>query len=197
MPHLMRAAGLLIAALVIGLAIRSVLTPDPLLLSSTYRQENVGEWTGESWPVRLVGATYCGDCHREIASRWQASRHQTVTCEDCHGMTQPHVEHKASLVIDTSREFCGTCHAENSTRPPDFPQVDLTQHWVGTACAACHNPHDPWAYRPSKITHAVAGNEACLGCHGATANPPRAVKRVPADHASYPNNGCLSCHQTR
>ena len=46
MPHLIRASVILAAGLVIALTLMTFLTPEPLLLSSTYRQENVGEWTG-------------------------------------------------------------------------------------------------------------------------------------------------------
>ena len=194
MPHLIRAGVILAAGLVIALTLRTFLTPEPLLLSSTYRQENVGEWTGAGWPVRLVGASYCADCHKDQAGRWQASKHSGVPCQDCHGATQPHLDHRASLVVDLTRESCGACHARNPVGPQTFPQVDLETHWPSTPCAACHNPHDPWAYRPSRITHDVVGYQNCLGCHGAQTGVGGA-KPAPPDHASYGNNRCQSCHQ--
>jgi len=179
--------------LLFALTLRTFLTPDPTRLSSTYRLENIGEWA--SWPVRLAGASYCTDCHKEISVRWQASRHRNVTCADCHGDTQPHLEHKSSLVVDISRDFCGTCHAANPVRPQGFPQVDISQHWGNTPCVACHNPHDPWTYRPSRLTHEVSGNyQNCLSCHDPTAAGNRPI---PNDHLSYDNTRCLTCHQQR
>lgn len=187
MQHLVRGGVLLAGALLVALTLRTFLTPEPTRLSSTYRLENVGEWA--SWPVRLAGAAHCTDCHEEISLRWQVSKHRTVPCEDCHGATRPHLEHKASLVLDISREFCGTCHAQNLVRPQDFPQVDLSEHWQGTACVACHNPHDPWAYKPSQLPHELVGFQDCLSCHNATAANP-----VPEGHQNYDNYRCLSCH---
>ncbi len=199
MPHLVRAGTLLLAALVVALVVRSILTPDPFVLSSTYRQANVREWSDTAFPVRLVGAGMCGDCHKDIASRWQASLHKTVPCEDCHGATQPHVDHKASLVVDTSRDFCATCHSKNSSRPADFPQVDVSQHWGDTQCVACHNPHDPWAYSPGDVPHDLAGRQDCLSCHGPSRAPnvDQTIALVPADHQAYGNDRCTSCHRSR
>jgi hypothetical protein len=198
MTHLKRASGLVFGALVFALVARSLLSPDPTALSSTYRQANVEEWAN-NWPVRLVGASACTDCHADLVSHWQASQHKTVTCEDCHGATKPHVDDKASLVVDRSREFCATCHGRNASRPANFPQVVISEHWGTTSCAACHNPHDPSGYQPSKLPHAVAGYQDCLSCHQAGASAPArtAPRPVPADHRSYANNGCLSCHQVR
>ncbi len=194
MRHLVRAGALLLAALILVFVVPRVM-PTPVFLEEYgfYPKkfvENAEEWS--SLPVQYVDSSICGGCHQNKHGIWGKSKHSTLNCENCHGPGKAHVEERVSPVVDTSREFCGLCHAKVLARPGDFPQVDLGEHGGQSACITCHNPHDPQVAMLPKIPHTLEGHTDCLLCHNTSGLKPYAQ-----DHAGRPSDTCLNCHRSK
>jgi len=190
--HLIRAGALLLAVLVIAFVVPRVI-PVPAFLEDygfypKRSAENAEEWA--SLPIQYVDHSICRDCHQDNYGAWEKSKHSTVSCENCHGPGQAHLEQGASLEVDTSREFCGVCHDQLPARPKDFPQVDLKEHGGQAACVSCHNPHEPQIGKSPQIPHSLEGHTECLLCHGEGG-----IKPVPEDHQDRGQDTCLSCHR--
>lgn len=91
--------------------------------------------------------TECQACHAEIARTKAVSPHVMLECTTCH--TTPN-EHKIKpreikAEIPTQREFCGTCHG-NDSQSKDIPKIDLLTHGQNGEkylCWQCHYPHMP------------------------------------------------------
>ncbi len=193
MKHLVRAGALLLTVLVILLILPRVM-PTPAVIEKygfypKQSEENTGEWSG--LPVSYADSSVCGDCHQDKHGTWAESKHSTVSCETCHGPGEAHVEKRVDLVVDTSREFCGLCHAKVLARPEDFPQVDVGKHGELEECVTCHNPHAPQTTAPPQVPHSLDGRNVCSSCHSAGG-----VKPTPQDHAGRTDDTCLNCHQS-
>ncbi len=194
MRHLVRAGALLVAILVIALVVPRVM-PTPAFLEEygfhpKETEENVEEWS--SLPIQYVSSSVCNDCHQDKYSLWTEGYHGTVSCENCHGPAKPHLETGARLVVDTSRELCGLCHARLASRPGDFPQVDMAEMGGQAECATCHDPHDPRAGMPPQVPHTLEGRTECQSCHGSHESWIRIPPEVP--HTLEGRTECLSCH---
>ncbi len=192
MKHLVRAGALLLAVLVIVFVLPRVLpTPAALEPYGFYRGgNNAEEWVNQ--PMQYAEPLLCNECHQDKHGVWQKSRHSTVSCESCHGPGNAHIEGKASLVMDTSREFCGLCHDRLLSRPRGFPQVDLEEHGGQSACVTCHNPHDPRSGALPQIPHILEGRTDCLLCHKAGG-----IKPFPQGHEGRSQDTCLNCHKSK
>lgn len=142
MKHLIRAGILLTAIIAIVILIRFVPVSEELKPYGFYRgTDNAQEWAGQ--PLQYADAIRCNDCHQDKHSLWTKSKHSTVSCENCHGPGETHVEKGTKLVVDASIETCAVCHAKLPARPSDFPQVDVKTHAGELSCVTCHNPHSP------------------------------------------------------
>lgn len=117
--------------------------------------------SSQSLPINYSGHLICLDCHDEVHSAKENSRHQGVNCEACHGPTSAHL---ASLEADDlvvpfiplERSHCNQCHAYDPAKPNGFPQIDQNAHYPVKACLSCHNPHAP---KPSEAPG------KCSACH--------------------------------
>ena len=195
MKHLVRAGVLLFAVLIVVFVVPRVV-PIPAFLEEygfylKKSEENTQEWA--NLPVQYVDASICSSCHQDKHSTWEKSKHSTVNCESCHGPGQGHVDKGTDLVVDTSRESCGLCHAKVLARRSDFPQVDLETHGGQSECISCHNPHNPnpkVSTMPT-IPHTLEGHDDCLLCHNTGG-----AKPFPLDHDGRSQNTCLNCHKT-
>jgi len=199
MAHLSRAVKLLIGVILAVVVVRWVVTSDfvpgfSLSLGTVQLSnaqlgrptvENAQEWA--SLPVQYQGSASCAQCHEKNYTAWSSSSHATVNCETCHGPARAHIKERAAMVVERSREFCGTCHAQLPSRPASFPQVELAEHNPGTPCIQCHNPHSPQIQRPPAIPHSLEGRSDCLMCHGK-------VAPLPQSHAGRASDTCLNCH---
>lgn len=198
MSHLVRAGALLIGLMITFLFVRSFATTLSIEYIGLSAEDNP-----RSWATRIVQhepSAACVECHEETNLVWEASAHTGVRCEDCHGLTKPHIEAAraggdAELVLSNARDLCLTCHAGLESRPEDFPQVDPLEHatevgGVATDCTSCHNPHDPGI--PPELAHTLEGRDACLACHG-----PDEWKPLPLNHADRTEDICLNCHSLK
>ncbi len=153
-------------------------------------EENTEEWT--SLPIQYVSSSICVDCHQDKYSLWAIGTHRTVSCENCHGPAEAHLETGAPEVLDTSRGLCGLCHAQLISRPSDFPQVDMEEMGEDAECITCHDPHDPRAGMPAQVPHALEERTECQSCH-ASHEPFEAIPpQLP--HTLEGRTECLSCH---
>lgn len=153
-----------------------------------YRERhNVEEWA--SLPIHYLTSSQCNNCHQYEYQVWEQSKHSTVDCETCHGPAEAHLEGEASLVMDTSREFCGLCHNELLSRPNGFPQVDLDTHGGEAECVTCHDRHNPGvAVLPP---HELEGRQGlCLMCHEVGGLVP-----FDEDHLGRTVDTCMNCHK--
>jgi cytochrome c553 len=169
--HIVRLIGLLLGALVLGLAAKWYFTAESFYQYGHYRADSVGEIAAEK--VVYQGTGYCQGCHAERHAQWSANNHKSVSCEVCHGAARDHPQNgKLPVPVDT-RQLCTLCHERMPERPRTQPQIDLAQHGGGQQCATCHNPHAP---KLAGVVPAVGGDlaagkrkhaESCAGCHGA------------------------------
>ena len=194
MKHLFRAGAILAAVLIIiFVVIRLMPAPEVLEPYGFYREKGDEEvWA--SRPLLYADPNSCGNCHQDKHSAWVESKHSTVSCENCHGPGEIHVEKQTSMVVDTSRESCAVCHTRLIARPSEFPQVDLAQHGSESACVTCHNPHDPVGATSVMpvVTHTLEGRADCLICHDTGS-----IKPFPHDHEGRSQDNCLNCHKSK
>ena len=147
-------------------------------------------WAG--LPIQFANPTICVDCHQNEYGLQQKGGHRTVTCENCHGPAQAHVEKGAPEVLDTSRGLCALCHAQLISRPRNFPQVDMAIMGGDAECITSHNPHEPRVGMPPQVPHHLEERSDCLSCH----SPSEALERLPPQtpHTLEGRTDCLSCH---
>jgi hypothetical protein len=194
MKHLFRAGLLLLAVLVLVFIVPRVMPTVASLSDYGFHPRQAGnnaaEWA--SLPISYAQSSACLDCHKAEYTAWQQSSHQTVACENCHGPAEAHLQTGVPLAVDTSRELCGTCHARLSSRPSNFPQVDMNEMGGQAACTTCHSPHDPRAGMPPKVPHTLEGRSDCQSCH----NPHEPLTEIPPQvpHTLVGRTNCLSCH---
>lgn len=194
MRHLLRAAALL-GMLALGLALFRSPPSITLLARSGFYQEGSQASNARQWAALTPGhqgAASCQECHPREFAAWQKSEHSTVNCDSCHGPTAAHMESGAKLVADTSREFCGLCHARLPSRPSAFPQVDLAEHGGERLCVTCHDPRAP-RLGPS-IPHPLEGRASCSSCHLPGVKEPL---KIPDNHRGRSDATCTRCHETR
>lgn len=123
----------------------------------------------------------CGDCHWDVFEVHSQARHQTVSCETCHGAGYAHMDDpsEVQLFFPRERDFCPRCHSYDPARPTGFPQIDPIAHNPIKGCVTCHNPHEPV---PPDLP------ASCAACHGEIAR-----LKAASHHAALP---CTQCHET-
>ncbi len=189
MKHLIRAAGVLIALIILAFVLPRIIPTNTVEGLEKYGfysgKDNSQEWQQVS--EKYADPVGCNTCHQDKYSAWTSSAHKTVSCENCHGAGQTHLEKGTELVINRSNQLCETCHSDVLARPKNFPQVKSNVHGNKQAtCITCHQPHDPVI---PTISHKVPGYDDCLLCHKAGG-----LKPLPKDHDGRTTNDCLNCH---
>jgi hypothetical protein len=176
-PEQVRRLSIVIGVILTGVvATRYVILPSSLIDRPSQRQSTVQREATKK--IAFAGASICGDCHQEQASKKKDSYHKTVACETCHGPAVVHTgDPSTKPVLPRGRDFCLRCHAYDASRPTGFPQINPVLHNPLKSCVTCHNPHDPV---PPEIPR------ECSACHAQIAN----IKSV-SPHALI---GCTTCH---
>lgn len=145
MRHLKRMAGLLLAIIVLTFIIPRVVPtqalPADLGFYPVSSEENAGVWAAHT--LQYADPNTCADCHQDNGVAWRTGEHASVSCENCHGPGERHVENIIPMKVDASSETCTVCHARITGRPASFPQVNPKEHAGEITCVTCHNPHSP------------------------------------------------------
>ncbi|MDP3980414.1 MAG: cytochrome C [Chlamydiota bacterium] len=151
--HYFRAGFLIIALVIVIFVVRAFLIPKSFGKFGFYRADNVTEQMDK--PVRFAPLDSCSACHDEIWQKHQKGVHKSVQCQNCHDILPVHVDvDKGEIVgpmpIQRTTALCLRCHNRLSSRPVDFPQIDVDDHFVDSieirkaeVCFGCHNPHSP------------------------------------------------------
>lgn len=86
----------------------------------------------------------CAACHAEIERTKAVSPHALLECTTCHATPEQHKISPRTIkpTKPTGREFCGKCHAEDST-VKGSPKIALAGHGEKYICWQCHYPHMP------------------------------------------------------
>ncbi len=143
--HLFRFAGLFILAFLVFLVVRHYVVPKSFGQYGHYRGAAMGEIA--QLPVKFAGHEACETCHSDVADMKKAGKHAHVNCEACHGALASHASADDPTavmpVLPDTAVLCARCHTASAAKPKDFPQVDPANHYPGTLCKTCHNPHSP------------------------------------------------------
>jgi hypothetical protein len=178
LPHQILPLALIFALTIVALVTaRVLLIPDTFGDLGHYRADAVDEIA--ALEITYAGSTVCGDCHDDILEDKEASHHEGVSCETCHGPAYAHTEEPDVHLpkVPRQRGHCQLCHGYNQSRPSGFPQILPNQHNPGKACISCHDPHKPL------LPHAP---DDCAACHREIM-----LKKRVSHHASL---DCTTCH---
>ena len=179
MPQQLKHLLIVFAVLAGGLvAARRFLTPKTFGEKGHYRTAALEAILKQ--PVRYAGREACAMCHPDIVEAHGKARHQTVSCEVCHGPAAAHIEAPTENRLPAPRErgYCPLCHGYDPSRPTGFPQINPTVHNPLKPCITCHNPHDP-------VPRTVP--QACSACHAQ-------IQRT-TSVSSHALLRCTTCHQ--
>ncbi len=121
---------------------------DPLAGMSPEMLKQLAEAEAAAEGEELAGP--CITCHVDQVDEYVGGLHQKekVTCADCHGSSEPHVEDENNDVkpdvlffrANTDRR-CGECHEDDCTRPPEY-KPPIVMKSQPTICTDCHGRHD-------------------------------------------------------
>jgi cytochrome c7-like protein len=141
--HLVRLAGLFLAAFVLFLVLRAALVPVGFGKFGHYRAGALADVAAR--PVAFAGRQECGACHEDVQGKLHGGKHAGVGCEACHGPLARHAADPGGspAVKPEPKALCPVCHAANAAKPVGFPQVDVKEHADGASCTDCHDPHHP------------------------------------------------------
>ncbi|CCK78452.1 hypothetical protein [Desulfobacula toluolica] len=149
-----------------GLVFKKLFIPDSFGVYGHYRANAIAE--AALIPVRHGTNASCFKCHPYEAKIHKKGRHQTISCEFCHGTYADHINKGKKIgILPVKKEkqittLCLRCHnTEIKARPEHViktvampnhlkdQQVKLTHN-----CNQCHHVHAPLKYiiRAKQIT---------------------------------------------
>ncbi|MEJ7605759.1 MAG: multiheme c-type cytochrome [Bryobacteraceae bacterium] len=156
-------------------------------------------------PMNKTDVRECFGCHstggvKRDGMLWE-SLIPGVSCENCHGSAEKHVQTKAamlklsSLSAEDTNELCGACHRTwgqviqmnlRGSLNVRFQPYRITNSKCfdaedrRIACTACHNPHSELIQAPA------AYDSKCLACHSGARRVRHAAKQE-----------CVTCHMPK
>ena len=141
--HLLRMAALFLAGIAIFLFGRSFFVPADFGVYGHYRAGALED--NRARPITFAGQAACVECHSDIGDLRKGTKHQKVSCEDCHGPLASHAAGNEPLkpAHPDGMTTCVGCHRKSPSKPAAFPQVDIADHAGDVKCIECHNPHAP------------------------------------------------------
>jgi hypothetical protein len=141
--HLLRAAALFGAGILVFLVLRALLVPPGFGALGPYREGALAD--NRSRAAVFAGRAACEECHSDIVDARKGSKHARVNCEACHGALAAHASDPTATkpARPDPKKTCLVCHLPNAAKPKGFPQVEPKDHGEGGACGDCHKPHHP------------------------------------------------------
>ena len=141
--HLLRAAALFGAGILVFLVLRALLVPPGFGALGPYREGALAD--NRSRAAVFAGRAACEECHSDIVDARKGSKHARVNCEACHGALAAHASDPTATkpARPDPKKTCLVCHLPNAAKPKGFPQVEPKDHGDGGACGDCHKPHHP------------------------------------------------------
>jgi hypothetical protein len=141
--HLIRPALVLLAGLGVFLLVRASVVPPGFGKYGHYRPAALDAIRAR--PIAYAGQDTCVMCHEDQAKARAAGRHAHVACEACHGPQARHADDPSAVKpqLPDVANLCRRCHEKDTAKPKAFPQVVTAEHSGGSACNACHQPHNP------------------------------------------------------
>lgn len=120
---------------------KSLLTPPTFGELGWYRAAALEELAQHK--LTYAGKQECEVCHDDIWQMFHAGKHQTLSCEGCHGPAMKHVDDPENEhLLKPGSDQCLRCHQQNPSRPDWYTQIDPEEHLEGE-CIECHIPHNP------------------------------------------------------
>lgn len=144
-PQINRLILLTLAIVASYLVARYFLTPPTFGQYGWYRGAALEEIAVRT-PV-YAGKQACDECHSDKLEELAKGKHQTLTCEGCHGVSSPHAANPDILPVKMEGSHCIRCHEKNDARPDWFKQIVVKEHYAGK-CSECHIPHNPTEVPP-------------------------------------------------
>lgn len=140
--HVLRVSGLFAGGFLAFLIVRSALIPSDFGVHGFYRAGALAD--NANRPIAYAGDPACVECHDVADAARRGNRHEKVRCEACHG---PMAKHAEDFAVKSPRleqpSLCMGCHLTLRGKPDEFPQVVLADHFEGSPCTECHDPHRP------------------------------------------------------
>lgn len=143
-PQILRLVILTVVVVVVYGIARILMTPASYGDYGAYRGDALGEIAAAK-PV-FSGMKTCDECHSEVLETLAQFKHQTFSCESCHGPSREHANDpdQNPPKVKFSDNDCLHCHLPDPSRPPWLKQVDPIDHYRGNKrCTDCHPPHSP------------------------------------------------------
>ena len=149
-------------------------------------------------PAGYVGSETCAGCHEAVVKGFEDNPHTKmvlqhgsngVTCENCHGAGQAHVEGGGDVTKifnpakHSNKEVNATCEKCHAATHPNFDRSPHAKADVG--CISCHSVHAPG----KNTEHLLKASQPtlCFQCH--TAEKPQF--NMPFHHKV--NEGAVNC----
>lgn len=114
------------------------------------RAEEVPKEFGENGHTQarradFAGQAECASCHDEQLKARNGGPHKAIVCETCHGPQAKHIASggKEKPAKPNVLTLCLNCHEKDAAKPGSLPQVVRAEHYAGTTCNDCHQPHQP------------------------------------------------------
>ncbi len=168
--HLWLLAGLLGAAALGMMLLRTVLMPATYGIQGPYRAEALAEIAAQ--PSLFPADATCHQCHEKVRHERDGTLHEAVRCAHCHGLAVDHVAKarlaaadpsvpippaaewdgnfltRIDLYLTKDRSTCLSCHEQVVGMPADFKKIDPAVHL-----------EEQGASEPTS-------RETCFECHG-------------------------------
>jgi hypothetical protein len=140
--HLVRVAGLFVAAFLLFLVVRQFLVPADFGVYGHFRAGAIAD--NQVRPVKFAGQADCLACHDDVGTKRAAGKHARVACEACHGALAAHAaDPETKPARPDGRSTCLVCHTANVAKPAGFPQIVPKEHAETGLCVECHSSHEP------------------------------------------------------
>lgn len=153
--HVIRIAVFLVAALIIGIGVRTVMVPDSFGKYGHYRAAAIEDEMNRE--IRNGTNGSCLACHPYIKEMHFSGVHKTVSCEFCHGPVADHIQDNRVIAKlpkkqgGEIRALCLRCHNQIiRARPREvIKMVAMPDHLqkknvrLDHNCNQCHNVHAP------------------------------------------------------